>query len=568
MVNFTAFAILFAVVYVGDFLLFFIERRISITFDPDQLASHDFKDLTWQSGNLGKGGEWFMILINWVFLTGIILFLLPALDIPRNGASFFILIFGTVVGAYIHMIFIFGTIARLARYYMGANSLEEYLEEVSDRDSFAADIEDVATRIPGAFPFTFGFFCLIASFYELFRWLFSEVIAIPAAASLGGLVIFGWCAAWLGIQADKPPNLDRTLRAEENSPGLEPGQATEDENSQIQSTHKSSLDHSGSDITSHVAESSVHTPRTTGSADFSGTEYGWGYSTTRFDDIGGYYELKRALTDEIIQPLQAVQREDDRFSRFGIDPERGVLFFGPPGTGKTMFARALAGELRVPFVELSPADVTSQWINEGPEKIRQLFAEAKSIGPCVIFIDEAEHLFGARAAGSRNTHAEDRKMTTEFLVHLTREDRETIVVAATNRPEDIDPAILRPGRLTAQFEIELPDSESRHAVLQSKLAGVPSVLSGTDLAEIAEHTTGFSGAELTELVDDAKRAAAKRDADAVTRADFLSTQELDEIVTRNSASTDESESSEPDEESAFLPSENEYEGSDSSVGYQ
>jgi len=254
-------------------------------------------------------------------------------------------------------------------------------------------------------------------------------------------------------------------------------------------------------------------------------EYNWSRSDIGFNDIGGYYDVKERLAEEVLQPARARARGDDRYDRFGIEPSRGILFHGPPGTGKTLFARALAGELNVPFVELGPADVTSKWINEGPQRVRHLFEEAAAVGPCVIFLDEAEHLFGGRDVGAGGAHAEDRKITSELLVHLTADDRTAIVVGATNRPEDIDPAILRPGRLAAHIEIGLPEEESRHAILQAKLTDVPHDLSGDQLATLANHTGGLSGADIEELVIDAKRRAARRDAQKVTIRDFPSAEE-------------------------------------------
>jgi SpoVK/Ycf46/Vps4 family AAA+-type ATPase len=251
-------------------------------------------------------------------------------------------------------------------------------------------------------------------------------------------------------------------------------------------------------------------------------EYNWTRSDVGFDDIGGYYDVKERLAEEVIQPTRAGARGDDRYDRFGIEPARGILFHGPPGTGKTLFARALAGELNVPFVELGPADVTSKWINEGPQRVRHLFEEAAAVGPCVIFLDEAEHLFGGRDVGAGGAHAEDRKITSELLVHLTAEDRTAIVVGATNRPEDIDPAILRPGRLASHIEVGLPEEESRHAILQAKLTDVPHDLTGSHLATLAQHTTGCSGADIEELVTDAKRRAARRDARKISIEDFHS----------------------------------------------
>jgi AAA+ superfamily predicted ATPase len=255
-------------------------------------------------------------------------------------------------------------------------------------------------------------------------------------------------------------------------------------------------------------------------------EYNWTRSDVSFNDIGGYYGVKERLAEEVLQPVRATARGDDRYDRFGIEPSQGILFHGPPGTGKTLFARALAGELGIPFVELGPADVTSKWINEGPQRVRQLFEEAASVGSCVIFLDEAEHLFGGRDVGAGGAHAEDRKITSELLVHLTADDRTAIVIGATNRSEDIDPAILRPGRLATHVEIGLPSEESRHAILQAKLENVPHDLTGDQLAILASHTDGCSGADIEELVTNAKRRAAKRDADAVSFEDFPTVEDL------------------------------------------
>jgi AAA+ superfamily predicted ATPase len=258
--------------------------------------------------------------------------------------------------------------------------------------------------------------------------------------------------------------------------------------------------------------------------------YDWRYSTIGFEDIGGYYSVKKDLHTQVIEPIAAAYEGSDRFSRFGIEPTDGLLFYGPPGTGKTMFARALAGVLGVPFVELSPGDITSRWVNASSEQIKMLFDEAASIGRCIIFLDEAEHLFGARDISDLTSHAEDRKVTSEFLAQLTREDCENIVVAATNRPEDIDAAILRPGRIATHFEIGLPDEETRHAILSVHLSTVPSSFSGEELAELAARTAGLTGADLEKMVKDAKLSAADRDAQAVSRTDFPSAESLDALT--------------------------------------
>jgi len=303
----------------------------------------------------------------------------------------------------------------------------------------------------------------------------------------------------------------------------------------------------------HSSEQESHRARPT----FSDLSYDWRYSETSFDDIGGYYELKTALDEDVLKPLRAAQTGDDRYSRFDIEPERGILLYGPPGTGKTMFARALAGELDIPFVELSPADVTSMWVNESSDQIKTLFDEADKIGQCIVFLDEAEHLFGARDHTGKSAHAEDRKVTSEFLAQLTRDDREAIVVSATNRPGDIDRAILRPGRLTAHFEVGLPDDEARHAILEAHLNGIPSTVSDQELATLADRTEGLTGADLANLVEQARRSAAHRNAEAVTRDDFPPEEVLDELSAELASENEtgelpESEDS-SDTETAELP---------------
>lgn len=292
-------------------------------------------------------------------------------------------------------------------------------------------------------------------------------------------------------------------------------------------------------------------------------QYNWTRSDTRFDDIGGYYGVKEQLAEAVLQPARALAQGDARFDRFGIEPSRGILFHGPPGTGKTLFARALAGELGVPFLELGPADVTSKWINEGPQRIRRLFAEADAVGPCVIFFDEAEHLFGGRDVRG-GAHAEDRKITSELLVHLTAADRRAIVVGATNRPGDIDPAILRPGRLATHLEVGLPKEESRHAIVQAKLDGVPHELTAEQLAWLAHHTAGFSGADIDELVTDAKRRAARRAARNVSLKDFPTAEALAAMTDASpSASTGDVAHADADD-----PVSDHVFDDDSTVGYQ
>ncbi|WP_152043517.1 ATP-binding protein [Salinigranum salinum] len=528
-----AFAAALTVILAGDGVIFLLDRALgSLSRAKDEYRN---KSVLRAESPLGLWGSLVFVFI----LVGIVYsftqIALPFLDIPLTPWNFLI------IGG---SSFILGAIFGVAR---------------------EADI-------PPPLLSTIILFSLITTVYSIVRWLFSEVVTLPAGTSQAGIFLIGLLSAVITVSliideatvSSLQGTGDKTKQETDNSEHLaHTDSGTERQgNSRVSSGGKSRT-------TSHSNQSDTGVDSGPRREQFTNSDYDWGYSLIRFDDIGGYYDVKQTLVEDIIEPLRAAERGDDRFDRFGIQPERGILLYGPPGTGKTLFARALAGELNIPFVELSPSDVTSKWINEGPDRIKQLFDEASRIGPSVIFIDEAEHLFGARATDSRNTHAEDRKVTTEFLVHLTRDDREAIVVAATNRPGDIDPAILRPGRLTAHYEIGLPDSEARHAILQSKLRGVPSEVSGDQLAELADHTRGFTGADLENLVDDAKRSAAKRDGDAVTIDDFPSFTELDRRVADIERAYESSALPDPDDPSEMTPPTDDTDtDDDSAVGYQ
>lgn len=235
----------------------------------------------------------------------------------------------------------------------------------------------------------------------------------------------------------------------------------------------------------------------------------------RFENIGGYTGVKENLNDQVIAPLKG---KTESYERFNVEPSRGILFHGPPGTGKTLFARALAHELDRPFVELSQADLTHEFVNKSPQIVNRLFKEAQAVGG-VVFIDEAEQLLGGRG-DSMNTHAEDQKITNTFLSALTMEEKNFLVLFTTNRRDSMDEAILRPGRIDEEFEIGMPGPEARTKILKVKVAGIPHKLSEKHVKMLASKTEGWSGADLNNLVNQAKIIAANRNAKHLTLEDL------------------------------------------------
>lgn len=229
--------------------------------------------------------------------------------------------------------------------------------------------------------------------------------------------------------------------------------------------------------------------------------------STDFQDIAGYEDVKTELFHSVIDPDV---NSPEAYERFMVDSVRGILLHGPPGTGKTMFGRALADVLDRPFVELNQADLTSKWINESPQIVQELFEEANQLGG-VIFVDEAEQLLGRRS-GPGDAHSEDKKLTNTFLTQLSQEQQDFLIILTTNRRDMIDPAILRPGRIDLEIEVGLPDQETRKEIIWEHLTGVPQDVTDSVVEEIAEMTDGWNCAELESIVTKARRAAASQNA--------------------------------------------------------
>jgi SpoVK/Ycf46/Vps4 family AAA+-type ATPase len=236
---------------------------------------------------------------------------------------------------------------------------------------------------------------------------------------------------------------------------------------------------------------------------------------TTFEDVGGYETVKDELREDVISPYV---NDSAGYERFQVTPDRGILFHGPPGTGKTLFARALAHELQRPYVELSQSQLTSKWINEGPDLIDHLFTEAQQLR-AVVFIDEAESLLGSRDDGL-SSNREDAKTTNTFLNKLSQDDQEFFVVLTTNRKDRMDDAVLRPGRVDKHVEIPVPDLDARYEILKTQLEDVPSDLDVETMREMARELDGASGADIEQVVADARRSAAKQNSSALRRHHF------------------------------------------------
>ena len=235
-----------------------------------------------------------------------------------------------------------------------------------------------------------------------------------------------------------------------------------------------------------------------------------------FDDVAGIDEAKAEL-EEIVEFL----KEPGKFQKLGGKIPKGVLLLGAPGTGKTLLARAVAGEAGVPFFSMSGSEFVEMFVGVGAARVRDLFGQAKDHAPCIIFVDELDALGKARGLNPIGGHDEREQTLNQLLVEMDGFDPRAgvIIMAATNRPEILDPALLRPGRFDRHVAIDKPDIRGREAILRVHAKEVklgPDV----DLKKIAAMTPGFVGADLANLINEAALIAARRDREEVTMADF------------------------------------------------
>ena len=235
-----------------------------------------------------------------------------------------------------------------------------------------------------------------------------------------------------------------------------------------------------------------------------------------FEDVAGIEESKVEL-EEII----AFLRDPKKFTRLGGRIPKGVLLVGPPGTGKTLLAKAVAGEAGVPFFSISGSDFVEMFVGVGASRVRDLFQQGKKNAPCIIFIDEIDAVGRHRGAGLGGGHDEREQTLNQLLVEMDgfESNEGVILIAATNRPDVLDPALLRPGRFDRRVVVPRPDLRGRHAILRVHTRRVP-LADDVKLEVIARGTPGFVGADLQNLVNEAALLAARRDANRVTMFDI------------------------------------------------
>ena len=236
-----------------------------------------------------------------------------------------------------------------------------------------------------------------------------------------------------------------------------------------------------------------------------------------FKDIAGSNEAKEEL-QEIVEFLRSPQK----FTAIGARIPKGVLLVGPPGTGKTLLARAVSGEANVPFFHISGSEFVEMFVGVGASRVRSLFGKAKKHAPCIVFIDEIDAVGRQRGAGIGGSHDEREQTLNQILVEMDgfETDTQVIVVAATNRPDVLDKALLRPGRFDRQVVLDFPDIKERIAILKIHAKKVPTD-KGVDLKTIAQRTSGFSGADLQNLVNEAAILAARKNKKIVSMDDLL-----------------------------------------------
>ncbi len=246
--------------------------------------------------------------------------------------------------------------------------------------------------------------------------------------------------------------------------------------------------------------------------------------TVTFSDVAGVDEAKEELA-EVVEFL----KYPEKFASLGARIPRGVLLVGPPGTGKTLLSRAVAGEAGVPFFSISGSEFVEMFVGVGASRVRDLFDQAKKNSPCIVFIDEIDAVGRQRGAGLGGSHDEREQTLNQILVEMDGFDSSVnvIVIAATNRPDVLDPALLRPGRFDRQVVLDRPDIQGRIQILHVHMRGKP-IEEAVSVESLARQTSGFSGADLENLVNEAAILAARRNKKTVGRGEI--TEAIDRVI--------------------------------------
>jgi len=240
------------------------------------------------------------------------------------------------------------------------------------------------------------------------------------------------------------------------------------------------------------------------------------HPTVTFEDVAGADEAKEELK-EIVEFL----KEPDKFIQLGARIPKGVLLVGSPGTGKTLLAKAVSGEAGVPFFSISGSEFVEMFVGVGASRVRDLFEQAKRHSPCIIFVDEIDAVGRHRGSGLGGSHDEREQTLNQILVEMDGFDTDTniIIIAATNRPDILDPALLRPGRFDRRVVLDRPDVRGREAILKVHARGKP-LASDVDVEVLAKSTPGFVGADLENLVNEAAIVAARKNRKTISMRDF------------------------------------------------
>lgn len=230
-----------------------------------------------------------------------------------------------------------------------------------------------------------------------------------------------------------------------------------------------------------------------------------------WNDIGGLEKVKRELRETVQYPVE----HPEEFLKFGMQPSKGVLFYGPPGCGKTLLAKAIANECQANFISIKGPELLTMWFGESEANVREIFDKARAAAPCVLFFDELDSIARARGSSSGDAGGAGDRVINQILTEMDGmgAKKNVFIIGATNRPDIIDPAILRPGRLDQLIYIPLPDDSSRESILKATLRKTP-LAKNVDLKYIAKMTAGFSGADLTEICQRASKLAIRQSIEA------------------------------------------------------